>query len=112
MRLSNKIEIQDIELAKKIMFEYLMEMAVDLETGHMDIDIVELGESSSKRDLRVRMIEIVKECMDSTGVSHIDNIIKKAEEQGISETRTEEIIEKMKKMGDLIEPRVSFFKLM
>ena len=53
--------------------------------------------------------EIISELENKIGKTiPIDDILAKAREKGIEEHKVEEALEKLKKMGDLFEPRHGF----
>ena len=110
VRLSNRVLKKDAERAINLMKNYLMKLGIDPETGLLDIDRIETGVSSSQRN-RIKLIlgvieEMQKESPDR--MVPVSDIIAAAEEQGIDDA--EEIIEKLKKNGEIFEPRSGYVR--
>lgn len=109
IRLSQTVDIEDAKRAIDLVMHCLMEIAVDKETGRIDIDKISSGISASERTKIIGVKEIIAELEEKIGkVIPIDDIIKEAEQRGISSEKVEEAIEKLKRSGDIFEPRVNF----
>ena len=110
VRLSNKVLKKDAERAIKLMKDYLMKLGLDPETGMLDIDRIETGVSSSQRN-KIKLILSVIEEMQKENPDRmvpISDIIAAAEEQGIDDA--EEIIERLKRDGEIFEPKSGFVR--
>lgn len=114
VRLSDKVTKKDARRAIDLLSFSMGQVAKDKETGRIDIDVIATGISSSERDRIIRVKEIVgalETKFQSTGKNiPVEEIIAAAEEQGIRRPETEEIIEKLKRSGDLFEPRHGFIQ--
>ena len=86
-------------------------MGVDPETGRIDIDRISTGVSASERSKIVSIKEIINEMEKTLGKTiPINDIITAALERGMSEEVVEESIEKLKRSGDIFEPRKGFIQ--
>ncbi len=110
VRLGDKVTVEDAKRAIKVMMAYLMKLGVDPETGRLDIDRLESGISSTQRN-KIRVIQDIIENMardSEDGAVLIDDILAAAEEQGINDAM--DIIQKMKREGELFEPKLGRLK--
>ena len=114
VRLSDKVTREDARRAIELLNYSLGQIARDRETGKIDIDVISTGISSTERDKIIRVKEIVtllETKFQSTGKNiPVEEIMAVAEEQGIRRPETEEIIQKLKRSGDLFEPRHGFIQ--
>lgn len=104
IRLSDKVMEEDAQRAVNIMTAYLMKLGVDPETGKLDIDRLESGVSANQRN-KIRIILDLIESMQKDSAEKtvlIEDVVAAAEEQGISDAL--DIIQKMKREGELFEP--------
>lgn len=106
LKLSNTVTGEDAQLAIDILTFCLQMVGIDPETKQMDIDLITTGISSSQRGKFSTIRQIIDELeKDSGKVIPIEEIVKMAEKFNISESQVEEIIEKLKRTGDIFEPR-------
>ncbi|MBW3012677.1 AAA family ATPase, partial [Candidatus Woesearchaeota archaeon] len=109
VRLAEKVTVEDARRAIDLMQFWLSELAMDKETGKIDIDKIASGITSSERQKIVGVRDIIIELENKLGkVIPTDDIIKEAETKGISATKVEESIEKLKRSGDIFEPKPGF----
>ncbi len=106
VRLSDKVLEEDAERAVNVVTAYLMKLGVDPETGRLDIDRLESGITANQRN-KIRIIldlveSMQKESEDKTVL--IEDVLAAAEEQGIKDAM--DIIQKMKREGELFEPKM------
>lgn len=100
VRLSQTIEKQDVERAKKLIMESLTDVGIDPETGELDADVVETGESRSQRQRKKQIKAILVELEEE----HEDGAPKElaldlAEERGYERDKAEYEIEELRKQG-------------
>lgn len=80
------------------------------DTGKIDIDrTAALPDEESDKITTIKMIVIKLEKKIGKTIQ-TDDIIKEAEEKGIDSKKTQEIIERLKRSGDLFEPRRGFLQ--
>ncbi len=112
VRLSDYITAEDVERVIKIVRKCLEEIAIDPETGEIDIDYAFTGTSKTQRDRIVILRKIIEELENSydKGAPE-DEILKRAEEHKIDREKAREILYKMRERGDLYCPRPGFFRI-
>ncbi|WEL23686.1 minichromosome maintenance protein MCM [Candidatus Nanohalovita haloferacivicina] len=103
--LKDKVEVSDAQRAIDILKYSLEQIGVDPETGEFDIDRIESGVSSSQRN-RVQTIKhIIDKVSGSDDSAAIEDVLDEAEEEGIGRDKAEEVIENLKRDGELFEPK-------
>jgi replicative DNA helicase Mcm len=106
VRLSEVVEKKDALRAISLLHYCLEQVGLDPETGKIDIDMISTGISSSERSKLIGVREIINGLEDSIGkIIPVEEIIKVAQEKGINEDKVMETIEKLKRSGDLFEPK-------
>ncbi|RLI76077.1 AAA family ATPase [Archaeoglobales archaeon] len=112
MRLSEAVEIEDAKRATKLVEVCLKEIALDPETGEVDIDYIFTGVPKTQRERILIVKKIIEELEDNyeKGVPEYE-IIRMAGEQGIDESRIKEILKKLKEVGDVYSPKYDHYKL-
>ena len=108
-RLSNKVTKNDAKKAIELLNHCLHEVGVDPETGKIDIDRITTGFSASQRNKIMVIKEIIEELENKIGKTiPIDDVVKAAADKGTPRGEAEEIIEKLRRSGDLFEPKRGF----
>jgi replicative DNA helicase Mcm len=110
MRMSEIVEIEDVERVIRLMEGCLKKVGVDPETGRMDIDTITTGTTKSQRDRIKMIIDIIKELEGDEGARESE-VLERAEELGIPRHRTSEIITMLIRNGELTTPRYGILKL-
>jgi replicative DNA helicase Mcm len=106
VRLSDKVTKKDAENAIKLLAYCMSEVGVDPDTGKIDIDLLATGVAASQRTHILEVKEIITELEGKVGKTiSIDDILKEAAARGIEDDKVEEVIEKLKRSGDIFEPR-------
>jgi replicative DNA helicase Mcm len=109
VRLSDKVLKKDAKMAIELVTYCLLQVGLDRETGKIDIDRIATGIGASQRDRIFQIKEILSTLEGKIGKTiPIDDVLKAATEKGITESEAEEIIEKLKRSGDVYEPRFGF----
>ncbi len=112
LRLSDVVEREDVDRVIEIIKRSLEQIAVDPETGEIDIDYAFTGTSKSQRD-RIMILKRIIEELETThdkGAPE-EEIIRAAEEEGINERKAKELLKKMREMGDIYSPRDGYYRL-
>ncbi len=109
LRLDDKVTKKDARTAIELVHFCLMQIGIDPTTGKMDIDRFRGGISASQRSY----IRIVKDIINSMEekfgkVIPIAEIIKAAKEKEVDEERVSDLIQKLKRSGDLFMPKNGF----
>ena len=109
-RLSKKITKEDARRAIQIMHFYLLQVGIDKETGEIDIDRIVTGVPASERGKIVLVREALIKLESRIGKLIPINDIKAELSDKISEPDLEEIIDKLKRSGDIFEPKKGFIQ--
>ena len=110
VRLSSTITRKDARNAINLLHYCLEQIGLDPETGKIDIDRISTGITTSERAKIVGVREIIGELEQKLNTKQIpiEEIIKVAQEKGFSDEKVNESIEKLKRSGDIFEPRKGF----
>ena len=109
LHLRDKVLKKDAKKAIELLDYSLRQVAMDEETGQIDIDRIATSMPASQRNKIMTIKELVAELENKVGkVVPLDDIVKAASEKGLSEAEIEDIIQKLKKSGDIFEPRHGF----
>jgi len=111
VRLAKKITRVDARRAISLLKYCLLQVGLDPETGQIDIDVMQTGISSSKRNKISTLLHII-DTAASKGQKTvpIEDLLTEAEEKNIERRQAEEIIEKLKREGELFEPKQGFIQ--
>lgn len=110
IRLSETVSRNDARKAIELVNYCLNEIARDTETGRIDIDRLSSGITATQRS----NISVIKEIIDSlekqmgSKVIPMENVIEVAQEKNIPKNQAEEILEKLRRSGDIFEPKRGF----
>ncbi len=111
VRLSDKVELEDVKRAIKLVKYSLEELVTDPETGKIDIDILTAGITHTQISNLKSVLKIVKDLAETQEMVSIQEIIDQAKSEGIGEEeKIREYISTLKKKGELYEPRHNFLK--
>jgi replicative DNA helicase Mcm len=111
VRLSDEVEMQDIERARRLIGRSMRDVGMDPENGQFDADIVETGQSQSQKDRREALVAIVEELDRETGKgAPQDDVIKQATDAGFDRSQTKWDLKKLKKKGELYEPQTDHLR--
>lgn len=109
IRLSDRVTKKDARRAVDLLHYCLSQVGIDPETGKIDIDRISTEFTASQRNKIIQVKDIIAELESKIGKAiPLDDIIKEAVERGIEEDKVEEVIEKLKRGGDIFEPRRGF----
>jgi len=109
-RLSNTVDRQDAQVAIKLTRYYMLQVGYDPETKSFDIDRFTTKISSSERSKIIQIKEKVKELENKYGKQISLDILRKQFGDKISDTDFDEAVEKLKKAGDLFQPKSGFIQ--
>ncbi|MAG16079.1 AAA family ATPase [Candidatus Woesearchaeota archaeon] len=109
VRFSDKVTKKDARKAIELLTYCLLQVGLDRETGKIDIDRIATGIGASQRERIYLIREIMQELEEQVGKTiPLEDIQKLAQEKGMSASDVEENIEKLKRSGDVFEPRFGF----
>ena len=104
-RLSTTVDREDAERAVELLHYCLTQIGYDEETGKFDIDKIETGTTASERSQISIVKELITELEEKNGGSvPLEDLYQEAEAREIDEHDAEEIVEKLKRKGDIYEP--------
>jgi replicative DNA helicase Mcm len=104
LTLNSSVTLEDAERAVRITYACLQKIGVDPETGYLDADIIATGISKTMRDKTRAIIDIIKDISKQyAGEAPEDQIFIEAERQGIARNKAQEIIERLRKDGQIFE---------
>ncbi|MEA2037719.1 MAG: minichromosome maintenance protein MCM [Nanoarchaeota archaeon] len=111
IRLGTEVTKKDSKKAISLLEYSLMDVGFDKETGKIDIDRIATGVSASARSHILIVKEIINELEGKIGKTiPIDDVVATAREKGVEEDKVEEALEKLKRTGDLFEPKHGFLQ--
>lgn len=107
IRLSDKVTVDDAYRAISLAKWCMHEVGFDPETGQIDIDRITTGISASVRGRILHIRDLLfKLCEERNGPVNIDTDLKPiAFEKGFTEQQIDEALEKLKRTGDIFEPK-------
>jgi replicative DNA helicase Mcm len=109
VRLSDKVTKKDALRAIKLLEYCLSQVGFDKETGKIDIDRITTGISSSERSHIHVIKDIINDLETKIGKTiPIEDITEEAKNKGVESEKVDEVIEKLKRAGDIFEPRHGF----
>jgi replicative DNA helicase Mcm len=111
VRFGDTVSVKDANRAISIVKSSLEDVGRDPETGEFDADVIETGTSKTQRDriksLKGLISEIESESDD--GAPH-EEIVDRAEEVGLDESKIDDEIEKLRRKGELYEPTQDHYR--
>ena len=109
LRLSEEVTKKDSRRAINLLEYCLMQVGFDKETGKLDIDRIATGISASERSHIHTVKDIITELEPKFNkLIPIEEIVSNAKGRGVDEDKVEESLEKLKRSGDVFEPRRGF----
>ena len=109
VRLSDKVTRKDARRAIELVHYCLSQIGQDPETGKFDIDRITSGVTATERGNIVQVKEIITEIEVKSGRTvAIEDIFIEASSRGLSQDQVMEVIEKLKRSGDIYEPKKGY----
>ncbi len=110
VRFGKEVEKRDAQVAIELVDYCLNQIAKDSETGKIDIDRLGSRITATQRSSLGVIKEIVHALEDQlqNKVIPIENIVEAAKEKNITPEQVEEFLEKLRRSGDLFEPKRGF----
>ncbi|MBS3133365.1 minichromosome maintenance protein MCM [Candidatus Woesearchaeota archaeon] len=109
VRFADKVTKKDARKAIELLTYCLLQVGLDRETGRIDIDRIATGIGSSQRERIYVVKEIIQELEGQIGKTiPLEDVQRLAQDKGMSASDVEEIIERLKRSGDVFEPRFGF----
>jgi len=109
LHLAKEVTRKDAKKSIELMHHCLVQIGLDPDTGKIDIDRISTGIPATERSHISSVKEVIMELEKKLGKTiPIDDIVDIAKEKGIDEDAIEETIQKLKRAGDIFEPRRGF----
>jgi replicative DNA helicase Mcm len=106
VRLSDYVEQEDAERVIEIVRTSLQDIGVDPETGQFDADVIETGTSKTQRDRIKNLKQLIKDIEDDYEEgAPVEEVLERADEIGLDRSKAEDEIEKLRRKGEVYEPR-------
>lgn len=110
-RLSEKVVRKDSRKAIELLHYCMSQVGIDPDTGKIDVDVLTTGVSSSARSNIIVIKETINELENKIGKTiPVEDVVKEVQEKGVSADKAEEVIEKLKRSGDIFEPKRGFIQ--
>jgi replicative DNA helicase Mcm len=117
VRLADEVAEADAERAIEITRSCLRDLGVDPETGQFEAETVERGTSKSQRDRIRNLKELIEEVSEqqekaysSSYLAPVEEVIERAEELGMDESKARHEIDKLKQKGEVYEPKSDYLR--
>ena len=113
IRLAEEVSKDDARRAIELLHYCLTQVGMDKETGQIDIDRITTGIAATERGKIIQIREIIESLERVMGKSQpipIEDILREGKEQNIGTAEIEEAIERLKRSGDLFEPRRGYIQ--
>ena len=108
-RLDERVTRKDAKKAIELLDYCLMQVGFDKETGKIDIDRIATGIGASQRSHILVLKDIIAELESKHGKTiPIEEIMMEAKNRGIEEAKVDEAVERLKRSGDVYEPKRNF----
>ncbi|MBI2546296.1 minichromosome maintenance protein MCM [Candidatus Woesearchaeota archaeon] len=112
VRLDDKVTRRDAKKAIELLEYCLLQVGLDPETGKIDIDRIATGVGASQRSAIFTVKEILHELEQRFGKQiPVQEVVEAAREKGIDETKTEDVLDKLRRSGDVFEPKRGYLQL-
>ena len=108
-RLDDRVTRKDSKKAIELLDYCLMEVGFDRETGKIDIDRIATGIAATQRSHIHVLKDIISELENKLGKTiPIEDVVAEAKNRGLDEDKVEESLERLKRSGDVYEPKRGF----
>jgi len=106
LKLTETVSRKEAKEAVELLHTCLLQVGVDPETGRIDTDIINTGISTSQRGKIMYVKEVITQLTEKfKDAIPMEEIIKACAEQDIDQETTETTIQKLKRAGDIFEPK-------
>ncbi len=111
IRLSENVTKEDARRAIELLEYCLNQVARDKETGQIDIDQISTGISTTQRSKIIVVKELIADLENQIGKTiPIEDLIEEARNVGIAKAQVDDVLEKLKRQGDIFEPKRGFIQ--
>jgi len=108
-RLDDRVTRKDAKKAIELLDYCLMQVGLDRETGKIDIDRIATGIAATQRSHIHVLKDVINEIEAKVGKTIlIQDVVAEAKNRGLDEDKVEEALERLKRSGDIYEPKRGF----
>ncbi len=111
VRLSDATSVEDVERAIRLVKFSLEQAGMDMEAGKVDIDKIMVGVTKSQRDRINEILHVIRELEEEFGTAKKSEVMQICDEKGISERNVDELLDKLKRDGNIYEPKHGNYKI-
>jgi replicative DNA helicase Mcm len=109
MHFREEVTEEDVTRAIELISKYLHEAGFDASTGRVDVDLILTGRSKSQREKIQRVMDLIGEVENKHGgMAPVEEIVRRAKEEGIEENFVMRVVEEEKRDGFLYEPKQGY----
>lgn len=109
LRLSSFVTREDAKKAVELLDYCLRQIAYDERTGTIDIDRISAEIPASQRNKILAVKELLRDLEDKFGKSiQLSDLVNAADEKNIGRSELDDIMQKLKRDGDIYEPKAGF----
>ena len=109
VHLSKNVTKRDAQRAIELVNYCLQQIGMDPDTGELDLDRVTTGITATQRSHISIVKDLIEKLEKQIGKKiPIDDVVREATIRGVSEKTAEEVIEKLKRTGDIYAPQHGF----
>jgi replicative DNA helicase Mcm len=105
LNLRNNIITEDVHVAIELVMYYLNQLAINPDTGKLDVDMLEVGVSSTGRSKRLNFIQAINDLSKNHAEFTHEELQAEGEKSGLKSSEIDEMIIKAIRSGELYEPR-------
>ncbi len=110
VRLSDVVERRDVERAINLVRTSLQDMVTDPETGKIDIDIITSGQTHTQLTNLKNLLRVIKDRAREVDMVPLEDVINEGKALNIDTDKVRDLLERLKKSGDIYYPRYGFIK--
>jgi len=110
LHLSSEVKKKNAKKAIELLHHCLQLVAMDEETGTFDIDRIATDTTASTRNKIILIKEIITDLEKTSKPVDMKDLIAAAAERNITDSEVEEVVQKLKRGGDLFEPKAGFIQ--
>jgi len=110
LRFGKEVNKDDAQKAIELVDYCLNQIAKDAETGKIDIDRLSSRITATQRSSISVVKDIIQVLEEQSGnkIIPVEDVIEAAKEKNIQQEKVEEVLEKLRRSGDIFEPRRGF----
>ena len=109
-RLSTTVDLMDADRSIALMTYVQKEIFTDRETGKLDMDIVNIGQTKARTDRVRTLLDIVRSLESKYDMVDIDRVLSEAVKINIDETTARKLLDDLRTKGELFQPKPGMIK--